>query len=126
MLNALSIDVEDYFQVTAFERSVKRSAWNSYPLRVDANTRRILDLLDEQGCKGTFFILGWVAERLPQLVREIQRRGHEIACHGYGHELVYRIGADKFRADIRKAKAILEAIIGQRISGYRAPSYSIT
>lgn len=126
MLNALSIDVEDYFQVTAFERIVKRSEWGGYPLRVDANTRRILDILDEQCCKGTFFVLGWVAERLPDLVREIQRRGHEIACHGYGHELVYRTGAGKFRADIRKAKAILEDIIGEPISGYRAPSYSIT
>lgn len=126
MLNALSIDVEDYFHVTAFERSVERAEWDRYPLRVDVNTRRILAILDEYRCKGTFFILGWVAERLPELVMEIQRRGHEIACHGYGHELVYRLGAEKFRADIRKAKAILEDITGQPISGYRAPSYSIT
>jgi len=125
-VNALTIDVEDYFQVTAFERAIERASWDTLPLRVIGNTRRILDLLDRHGLKGTFFILGWVAERAPDLVREIARRGHEVACHGYGHELVYRIGPAAFREDIRRAKAILEGICGTAVWGYRAPSYSVT
>ena len=126
MLNALTIDVEDYFQVNAFARHVKRKDWERYSLRVDDNTRRILEMLDEFAVKATFFVLGWVAERLPALVREIQRRGHEVACHGYAHELIYSIGPDSFRQDIRKAKGILEDICGEKVHGYRAPSYSIT
>lgn len=126
MLNALSIDVEDYFQVNAFVRAVRRDQWDGYPLRVESNTRRILDLLDEFGITATFFVLGWVAGRLPALVREIQAKGHEIACHGYGHELIYAIGPDAFRADIRLAKRILEEQTGTEVLGYRAPSYSIT
>jgi len=126
MLNALTIDVEDYFQVSAFERHVRRDEWDHYPLRVEGNTSRILDMLDEFGVKATFFVLGWVAERCPNLVREINRRGHEIACHGYGHELIYRIGPDKFRKDVHRAKTVLEDISGEKVYGYRAPSYSIT
>jgi len=126
MINALTIDVEDYFHVTAFEHQIKPYQWDSYPLRVDGNTRRILELLDEYALKGTFFILGWIAERLPALVKEIQRRGHEIACHGYAHQLVYRLSPQEFRQDISKAKAIIEDISGERVHGYRAPSYSIT
>ncbi|BDV43047.1 polysaccharide deacetylase [Geotalea uraniireducens] len=126
MLNALTIDVEDYFQVTAFERHVRRDEWGQFPLRVERNTGRILDLLDEYGVRATFFVLGWIAERAPRLVKEIQRRGHEIACHGYGHQLIYRIGPDKFREDIATARAILEQLCGERVCGYRAPSYSIT
>ena len=126
MINALTIDVEDYFQVNAFARHVKRGEWDSYPLRVEANTQRILDLLDRYAVKATFFVLGWVAEKVPALVREIQARGHEVACHGYAHELIYSIGSDLFRQDIRKAKNILEDICGAAIIGYRAPSYSIT
>jgi len=126
MLNALTIDVEDYFQVNAFAGHLRQDQWGSYPLRVNHNTRRIMDMLDTFDIKATFFILGWVAERLPELVREIHRRGHEIACHGYGHELVYAIGPKRFRADIRRSKAILEDQCGVRINGYRAPSYSIT
>jgi len=126
MLNALTIDVEDYFQVNAFARNVRRDEWDTFPLRVDRNTRRILDMLDSFSIKATFFVLGWVAERLPALVREIHARGHEIACHGYGHELIYGIGPEPFRQDIRKAKKIIEDICGERIHGYRAPSYSIT
>lgn len=126
MLNALTIDVEDYFHVTAFERHVRREEWDSYELRVAANTRRILDMLDEFDIRATFFVLGWVAERVPEMVREIAGRGHEIACHGYGHELVYRIGPERFRDDVRKSKALLEDICGERVIGYRAPSYSIT
>jgi polysaccharide deacetylase family protein (PEP-CTERM system associated) len=126
MLNALTIDVEDYFQVNAFARKISVDQWDSFPLRVDTNTRRILDLLDRYGIKATFFILGWVAERAPELTREIHRRGHEIACHGYEHQLIFQIGPDKFREDIRRSKAILEDQCGEAVCGYRAPSYSIT
>src|SRR5689334_7599520 len=126
MINALTIDVEDYFHVTAFERSVARDGWDTYPLRVEDNTCRVLDLLDAHEVKATFFILGWVAERMPHLVKKIEGSGHEIACHGYGHELVYRIGPERFRDDIRRGKGILEGIIGKPVFGYRAPSYSIT
>jgi polysaccharide deacetylase family protein (PEP-CTERM system associated) len=126
MLNALTIDVEDYFQVNAFASQVHPDQWDSYPLRVVNNTSKILDLLDQYNIIATFFILGWVAERAPELTREIHRRGHEIACHGYGHQLIYTIGPDKFREDIRRAKAVLEDQSGENVLGYRAPSYSIT
>lgn len=126
MINALTIDVEDYFHVTAFEQQIRPDTWDRHPLRVEDNTLRILDLLDEFALKATFFVLGWVAERLPALVREIQRRGHEIACHGYGHQLVYRLTPQEFRADVSRAKNMLEDICGERVRGYRAPSYSIT
>ncbi|MGB9081955.1 MAG: XrtA system polysaccharide deacetylase [Desulfuromonadaceae bacterium] len=126
MINALTIDVEDYFQVNAFARHIRQDQWDTYPLRVDGNTRRILDLLDSFSITATFFILGWVAERLPALIKEIHRRGHEIACHGYGHELVYAIGPERFRSDIHRSKILLEDQCGERVNGYRAPSYSIT
>lgn len=126
MINALTIDVEDYFHVTAFERQIKPAEWGGYTLRVEGNTLRILDMLDEFALKATFFVLGWVAERLPALIKEISRRGHEIACHGYGHQLVYRLSPQEFRQDISRARNILEDICGERVHGYRAPSYSIT
>ncbi len=124
--NALTVDVEDFFQVSAFESCIDRSRWDDYPLRVADNTARILDLFDEYAVKATFFVLGWVAERLPALVPSIAERGHEIACHGYGHQLIYAIGPDSFREDIRRSKAILEEQAGRSVIGYRAPSYSIT
>jgi len=126
MLNALTIDVEDYFQVNAFAGIIRQEQWDSYPLRVDGNSRRILEMLDRYSIKATFFILGWVAERLPELTKEIHRRGHEVACHGYGHELIYAIGPERFREDIRRSKMLLEDQCGERVNGYRAPSYSIT
>ncbi len=126
MYNALTIDVEDYFHVAAFAPYVKMTDWDTYPLRVAANTRRILDLLETRSLKATFFILGWVAYRQSQLVKEIQQKGHEIACHGFSHQLIYAIGPDRFREDIRKAKKVLEDITGTAVHGYRAPSYSIT
>jgi polysaccharide deacetylase family protein (PEP-CTERM system associated) len=126
MLNALTIDVEDYFQVNAFVRQVPRHSWDSFPLRVEDNTCRILEMLDQLGLRGTFFILGWVAERKPELVRKIQRHGHEIASHGYGHELIYQLGPKQFHQDLSRGRKILEDICGHAISGYRAPSYSIT
>jgi polysaccharide deacetylase family protein (PEP-CTERM system associated) len=126
MLNALTIDVEDYFHVTAFERHVRRDEWGSYELRVAANTRRILDMLDEFGIKATFFVLGWVAEREPALVKEIALRGHEVASHGYGHQRVNTRSRGEFRDDIRRSKALLEDLAGAPVFGYRAPSYSIS
>lgn len=126
MMNALTIDVEDYFQVTAFERQISPDSWDRHPLRVEDNTLRILDMLDEFALKATFFVLGWVAERVPALVKEIHHRGHELASHGYGHQLVYRQSPKEFRQDVSRARQILENISGERVQGYRAPSYSIT
>jgi len=126
MLNALTVDVEDYFQVNAFKNHIKRERWDSIPLRVSDNTKRLLDLFDEYQVKATFFVLGWVAERLPGLVREIHEKGHEIASHGYGHELLFDIGREKALADIRRGRLLLEDAAGVAIKGYRAPSYSIT
>jgi polysaccharide deacetylase family protein (PEP-CTERM system associated) len=123
--NALTVDVEDYFQVTAFEGVVDRKDWAVYPSRVENNTRRVMALLDEHDLKGTFFVLGWVAERFPLMVREMADNGHEVACHGFGHELVYNMTPESFRADVHQAKTILENITGRQVLGYRAPSYSI-
>jgi polysaccharide deacetylase family protein (PEP-CTERM system associated) len=126
MLNALTIDVEDYYQVSGFERFVERSQWDRYESRVVENTRRVLRLLDEQQVPATFFILGWVAERFPQLVRDIQQAGHEIGSHSYWHRLVYQLTSDEFREDLVRSRDVLEQIIGQRVTAYRAPSFSIT
>ena len=124
--NALSVDVEDYFQVSNFDRVIDRADWPALPSRVADTTRRLLDLFDEVDHRGTFFSLGWVADRQAALLREIADRGHEVACHGYGHELVYAIGPEKFRSDLRRARESLEQASGVRVTGYRAPSYSIT
>ncbi len=126
MVNALSFDVEDYYHVSAFAKVVNRDRWEHYPSRVDNNTRRILDLLDRFDTKATFFVLGWVAERHVALVKEIHARGHEIACHGYSHKLIYNQSPEEFREETRRSQQILENAIGNRISGYRAASYSIT
>jgi len=126
MRNALTVDVEDYFQVTAFSGVVKRDDWPIYPSRVEGNTRRVFDLLDAYSLKATFFVLGWVADHFPGLVKEIAHRRHEVGCHGYDHELVYNQGPDTFRRDVRRTKAMLEDITGSQVLGYRAPSYSIT
>jgi polysaccharide deacetylase family protein (PEP-CTERM system associated) len=122
----LSVDVEDYFQVEAFARSVTRESWNQWPSRVVANTRRVLDLFDEYNAKGTFFFVGWVAEHFPHLVREVQSRGHELACHSYWHRTVYSLSPDEFRRDTRQAKRVIEDAAGAAVWGYRAPSWSIT
>lgn len=127
MLNALTIDVEEHFQVHAFEKVISRADWDGYPSRVAANTRRILRLLADQGVRATFFVLGWVADRQPELVREIAAAGHEIGTHGYWHELIYRQTADEFAADLhRSMQAIDRAARGVRLAGYRAPAFSIT
>ncbi len=122
----ISVDVEDYFQVQAFSSVVRRDEWSDYPSRVEKNTRRVMDLLDERGIKGTFFILGWVADKHPQIVREIVNRGHEPACHSYWHRLVYTITPDEFRRDTIRAKNCIEQTAGQPVLGYRAPCFSIT
>jgi len=125
MLNALTIDVEDYFQVSAFEKIVRQQDWSHYESRIERNTHTLLSLLAAKGVKGTFFVLGWVAEHYPHLVTAIHEEEHEIACHGYSHKLIYQHPKALFREDIRRAKGALEDIIGDKILGYRAPSFSI-
>ncbi|HVN39080.1 MAG TPA: XrtA system polysaccharide deacetylase [Myxococcota bacterium] len=120
------MDLEEHFQVANFEGLIERSRWDHEPSRVTTSARRLLDLFDEQGCHATFFVLGWVAERQGALVREIAARGHEIACHGYAHELVYEIGPQRFREDLARARRAIEDATGLRVEGYRAPSFSIT
>ena len=125
--NYLTIDVEDYFQVSAFEKTVGGHInWGKYSSRVVDNTKRVLELLNEKETKATFFVLGWVAEKYPQLVKEISNDHHEIGCHSYYHRLVYELTPDEFREDTRRTKELLEDIIGKQVLGYRAPSYSIT
>lgn len=124
--NALSIDVEDYFQVSAFAPVVDRARWDDMPCRVERNVGRLLDLLAASGNRATFFTLGWIAERYPALVRRIGDAGHEIASHGYGHQRATDQTPDEFLADIRCAKTLLEDIGGRPVQGYRAPSFSIS
>src|SRR5205085_7196447 len=121
----LTVDVEEYFHPNAMDAAVAPAQWDGLPRRVERNTRQLLDLLSEHEVQATFFVLGWVAERLPGLVTEIASRGHEIGCHGYAHRLVYRLGPERFRDDVRRAKGVLEDCLGQRIAGFRAASYSI-
>ena len=126
MRNALTIDVEDWFQVAAFFPYIDRSTWESRESRVVRNTERLLALLGERGIQATFFVLGWVAEREPALIRRIAAAGHEVACHGYSHELVYRQTPEVFRAETTRAKHHLEDLLGSSVDGYRASTYSIT
>lgn len=126
MLNALTVDVEDYYQVEAFANVVPSSEWAHWESRVEQNTTRLLELFGKHNARGTFFVLGWLAERCPQMVRNIADAGHEIACHGYGHRFIGSQTRDEFRADVRSAKARLEDLIGMEVEGYRAPTYSIT
>ena len=123
--NALTIDVEDYFQVSAFAPYIARADWERRECRVERNVDRILALLDEHDTEATFFTLGWIAERYPQLVRRIARQGHEVASHGYGHERASDLSEAEFRADIERAKGVLEDLSGSEVIGYRAPSFSI-
>ncbi len=124
-VNAMSIDVEDYFQVAAFAPYIERHRWDGMECRVERNVALILDLLDRHATKATFFTLGWIAERYPALVKEIVARGHELASHGYGHLRASDQTPDSFREDLAVAKAILEDIGGVAVTGYRAPSFSI-
>ena len=124
-INAMSIDVEDYFQVSAFEPYITKNQWDNLPHRVENNTHKILDILEDRQIKATFFTLGWVAERYPSIVKRIVAEGHELACHGYEHIRVTEQTPDQFRSDVYKAKNILEQQSGKEIKGYRAASYSI-
>jgi len=126
MINAMTVDVEDYFHVSAFDDVVSRDAWPGMQSRVVANTERLLDLFDEYDVRSTFFVLGWVADRHPALVRAIVARGHELASHGYAHRLVYSQTEREFREDVRRAKGLLEDAGGVAVYGYRAPSFSVT
>lgn len=123
--HCFSVDVEEHFQVSAFEPHVPRDSWDRHPSRVVANTTRILELLARHGSRGTFFILGWVAERQPALVRAIAAAGHEIASHGWDHRRVTQLTPDEFRDQARRSKALLEQLGGSPVIGYRAPSFSI-
>jgi polysaccharide deacetylase family protein (PEP-CTERM system associated) len=125
VINAMTVDVEDYFQVSAFEQHVDKAHWQTLPCRVEANTERILELFDAYRVHGTFFTLGWVAERYPSLVKKIVAGGHEIASHGWEHIRVNTQTPQEFRQDIERTRKLLEDIGGEQVKGYRAASYSI-
>ena len=122
----LGIDVEDWFHVENLKRAVTRDSWTTRERRVAENVDWLLALLGRSGTKATFFVLGWVAEDMPEVVRRIHAEGHEIASHGYGHELVYTLTPERFREDVLRSKELLEGLTGERVLGYRAPSFSIT
>jgi polysaccharide deacetylase family protein (PEP-CTERM system associated) len=125
VLNAMTVDVEDFFHVSAFESVISPSQWKDYQPRVDTNTRRLVDLFAKKEVKSTFFVLGWVAERYPDLIKEIHSQGHEVASHGYAHKRVILLSRDEFLQDIKRSKNHLEDLLGEQIIGYRAPSFSI-
>ncbi len=124
--NAMTIDVEDYFHVAALAGAIRPAEWDSQEYRAEASTRRLLNLLGKRDIRATFFVLGWVARRSPELVREIHRAGHEVACHGMSHKLVYTQSPDEFHRETCDSKALLEDLIGEPVLGYRAATYSIT
>ncbi|HLJ39457.1 MAG TPA: XrtA system polysaccharide deacetylase [Steroidobacteraceae bacterium] len=126
IVNAFSVDVEDYFQVAALAGAVGRDTWAQRESRVERNTQVLLDLLSEKGIRGTFFVLGWIAERHPALVKRIAAAGHEIACHGFSHQLIYTQTPAEFRAESTRAKGLLEDLLSAPVLGYRAASFSIT
>src|SRR5690606_6074562 len=126
IVNAMTIDVEDYFHVQAFAGVIDRAKWSSMEYRAEANTHTFLRFFDEPSIRATFFVLGWVAQKSPALVREIQAAGHEIACHGMSHRLVYEQTPEVFREETFASKALLEDITGTKVAGYRAATYSIT
>ena len=121
----MTVDVEDYFQVQAFAGCVNRAEWSSFPSHVEANTMRLLELFARSSVRATFFTLGWVAERMPGIVRDIVAGGHELASHGYGHQLVHELDPAEFRSDVKRAKQVLEDTGGVQVRGYRAPTFSI-
>lgn len=125
MLNAFTVDVEEHFQVSAFEGVVDRSEWGSIPSRVEANTSRLIDLLAEFGVSATFFVLGWVAEKRPDLVKRIAAAGHEIGSHGYSHRLIYEQSPQEFSRELTRSRALLQEASGQPVEGHRAASFSI-
>jgi polysaccharide deacetylase family protein (PEP-CTERM system associated) len=126
MDNALTIDLEDYFTVEAFRERIRFADWENYEIRVEIGLGRILGLLARHQVRATFFVLGWIAERRPELVKRLHDGGHEIACHGYRHEAIHHQSVEEFRQDVRRAKAILEGIINEPVVGYRAPTFSVT
>lgn len=126
IINAMTVDVEDYFHVAALAESIDRSRWDEMEYRAEASTRRLLDLFEKADIRATFFVLGWVARRSPELIREIHRAGHEVASHGMSHKLVYNQTPEEFSQETYEAKALLEDIIGAPVLGYRASTYSIT
>ena len=126
ILNAFTVDVEDYFQVQSFADRIDPRRWDDYESRVVGNTHKMLRILDGHQVRGTFFVLGWVADRFPQLVRDIQRSGHDIGCHSYWHQLIYRMTPDEFREDLVLARKTIEDISGEPVVAYRAPSFSVT
>jgi len=123
--SGLSVDVEDYYHVEAFGDRITPEMWPQFPCRVAENTRRVLELLELTGARATFFVLGWVAEQEPQLVREILSGGHEVGCHSYRHSPIWRMKPEEFRADTRRARRAIEDAGGQRVVGYRAPTFSL-
>jgi len=125
IVNAMTVDVEDYFHVSAFDSVVSRARWETFESRVSRNTDRLLELFDRADVRSTFFVLGWVAERFPALVRRIADLGHEVASHGYNHQLVYMLTPRQFREDVRAARAAVEDAAGVSVRGFRAPSYSV-
>lgn len=126
IVNAMTIDVEDYFQVSVFEGIAPRQRWDQFESRVCANTERLLAIFQEAGVTATFFVLGWVADRQPALIRRIAAEGHEIASHGFAHRLVYDLTRAAFRDDVKRSKEVIESASGVQVYGYRAPSYSVT
>ena len=124
--NAFTVDVEDYFHVSAYNTVIDRSDWESLPSRVERNTQAMMEILDDHDTKGTFFVLGWVAERYPGLVKSIARNGHEIASHGMSHRLIYQQGRKAFKDEAKHSKELLEDICGEAVNGYRAASFFIT
>jgi polysaccharide deacetylase family protein (PEP-CTERM system associated) len=126
VVNAMTVDVEDYFHVSVFDGLIPRNRWDELESRVEANTERLLAVLADSGVTATFFVLGWVAQRFQALVARIASAGHEVASHGYGHRLIYDQTLGAFRDDVRRAKDLLESASGRAVEGYRAPSYSIT
>jgi polysaccharide deacetylase family protein (PEP-CTERM system associated) len=126
VINAMTVDVEDYFHVSNFNHVVTRTSWEQRESRVERNTDRLLRMFADAGVRATFFVLGWAGERCPALVRRIAAEGHEVASHGYGHHLVYDLTPAQFRDDVRRSKGILEDTAGVPVTGYRAPSFTIT
>ena len=126
MLNALTIDVEDYYHVEAFQGVVRREDWHHYEPRVYESTLRLLELLNRYGIEATFFVLGWVAEQFPAIVKEIQAAGHDIGSHGYAHQTIYKQTPDEFAEDLQRSLDIIQGITGVKVLGYRAPSFSVT
>jgi polysaccharide deacetylase family protein (PEP-CTERM system associated) len=125
VLNCITVDVEDYFHTEAMSSVVARDQWNQQPTRVERNTKRLFDLFAAHETRGTFFFLGWVAERFPHLVREAAELGHEVGCHSYWHRSVYRLAPEEFRKDTKRAKEVIENAAGTEILGYRAPNFSL-